>query len=147
MGPICLPDPAQDYDNVKALVTGWGTLQSGGKHPDILQEVNVTTMTNQQCRRQKYSHSSITDHMICSGDEGKDSCQGDSGGPLSVQAQDGRYSQIGIVSWGDGCAKPGYPGVYTRLTSLLDWAMPIFKSPGIFAAFLLRYDLTPQSCR
>ena len=121
MGPICLPDPAQDYDNVKALVTGWGRLKSGGQLPNILQEVNVTTMTNQQCRRKKYSHSEITDYMICAGDVGRDSCQGDSGGPLSVLGQDDRYSQIGIVSWGEGCAKPGYPGVYTRLTSLLDW--------------------------
>ena len=119
MGPICLPDPAQDYDNVKALVTGWGRLKSYGILPDILQEVNVTTMTNQQCRGKKYSHSEITDYMICAGDVGRDSCQGDSGGPLSVLGQDDRYSQIGIVSWGKGCAKPGYPGVYTRLTALL----------------------------
>ena len=80
----------------------------------------MTTMTNQQCRG-KYGHSRITDYMICAGDVGRDSCQGDSGGPLSVLGQDDRYSQIGIVSWGKGCAKPGYPGVYTRLTSLLDW--------------------------
>ena len=130
MGPICLPDPARDYDNVKALVTGWGRLKSGGQLPDILQEVNVTTMTNQQCRG-KYGKSRITDYMICAGDVGRDSCQGDSGGPLSVLGQDDRYSQIGIVSWGEGCAKPGYPGVYTRLTSLLDWVnQPQPTTPG-----------------
>ena len=121
MGPICLPDPAQDYDNVKALVTGWGRLSGKSvRKPDILQEAKVTTMTNQQCRG-KYGHSRITDYMICAGDVGRDSCQGDSGGPLSVLGQDDRYTQIGIVSWGEGCAKPGYPGVYTRLTSLLNW--------------------------
>jgi len=128
VGPICLPDPAQDYDNVKALLTGWGTLSYGGQHPDILQEVNVTTITNQQCRG-KYSR--ITEYMICAGDVGRDSCQGDSGGPLSVLGQDDRYTQIGIVSWGNGCAKPGYPGVNTRLTSLLDWVNQPSHGPGI----------------
>jgi len=123
VGPICLPDPAQDYDNVKALVTGWGRLRSGGQLPDILQEVNVTTMTNQKCRG-KYGHSRITDYMICAGNVGRDSCQGDSGGPLSVLGQDDRYSQIGIVSWGEGCAKPGYPGVYTRLTTFFAFWPP-----------------------
>ena len=120
MGPICLPDPAQDYDNVKALVTGWGDLQYGGQLPDILQEVKVTTMTNQRCRW-KYDHSSITDYMICAGDVGRDSCQGDSGGPLSVLGQDDRYSQIGIVSWGQGCARKGYPGVYTRYDRISEY--------------------------
>ena len=134
MGPICLPDPAQDYDNVKALVTGWGRLKSGGQLPDILQEVNVTTMTNQQCRG-KYGHSRITDYMICAGDVGRDSCQGDSGGPLSVLGQDDRYTQIGIVSWGEGCAEPGYPGVYTRLTSLLDWVNQPPPVPGTDLTF------------
>jgi len=129
VGPICLPDPAQDYDNVKALLTGWGTLSYGGQHPDILQEVNVTTITNQQCRG-KHGHSHITDYMICAGSVGRGSCNGDSGGPLSVLGQDGRYSQIGIVSWGRGCTKYGYPGVYTRLTSLLDWVNQPPPVPG-----------------
>ena len=121
MGPICLPDPAQDYDNVKALVTGWGDLQYGGQRPDFLQEVNVTTMTNQQCRQQKHNSRSITDSMICAeGEAGRDACAGFDGSPLSVEGQDGRYSQIGVVSWGVGCGQPGYPGVYTRLSSLLD---------------------------
>ena len=120
VGPICLPDPAQDYHNVKALVTGWGKLKYNGKVPDVLQEVTVTTMTNQQCRG-KHGHSRITDNMICARGVGRDSCQGDSGGPLAVQADGRHYSVIGVVSWGEGCAKPGYPGVYTRLTSLLDW--------------------------
>ena len=142
MGPICLPDPAQDYHNVKALVTGWGTLQQGGEHQDILQQGTVTTMTNQQCRR-RYN---ITDNMICARGVGRDSCQGDSGGPLAVQADGRHYSVIGVVSWAEGCAKPGYPTVYTRLTSLLDWLTPILIKPSqgldIFLIFSFSFSLS-----
>ena len=119
--PICLPDPAQDYDNVRALVTGWGRTSSQGLPSNILQEATVTTMTNSQCRSSSHRHDKITENMICAQAAGRDACKGDSGGPLAVLGQDGSYSQIGVVSWGKGCARPGYPGVYTRLTSLLGW--------------------------
>ena len=46
--------------------------------------------------------------------------QGDSGGPLMLN-QDGSWTQIGIVSFGNKCAEPGFPGVYTRITHFLDW--------------------------
>ena len=112
MGPICLPDPAQDYHNVKALAI----LQSAGQEQDI-PRVKVTTLTNQQCR-EVYGLSNITENMICAGRRFGDSCQGEVGSPLAVLGQDGRYSQIGVKSWSEDCAKPG---VYTRLSNLLDW--------------------------
>jgi len=60
--------------------------------------------------------------MICAGlsQGGKDSCQGDSGGPM-VTLENDKYSVIGVVSWGRGCALAGYPGVYARVTQVLDW--------------------------
>ena len=47
---------------------------------------------------------------------GKDACQGDSGGPLAV---DGKLA--GVVSWGNGCAKKGYPGAYTEVAAFREW--------------------------
>ena len=126
--PICLAEPGQDYDNVTALVTGWGRLESRGSRPDVLQEVEVETMTNRACARSHGDHK-ITNNMICAGSQGRDACWGDSGGPLAVMGQDGFYRQIGVVSWGNGCGTPGYPGVYTRVSSLLAWIQDRMELP------------------
>merc|ERR1719412_796010 len=60
---------------------------------------------------------------LCAAYWGMDSCQGDSGGPLVllVPNMDGSYTQIGIVSYGIGCASPGHPGIYTRVSTYKNW--------------------------
>lgn len=113
------------YVGTNGTATGWGTLKEDGKPSCILQEVEVPVLSNEVCSTQtNYTASMITDNMLCAGYLGvgeKDSCQGDSGGPLIAEREDKRYELIGVVSWGNGCARPYYPGVYTRVTRYLDW--------------------------
>jgi hypothetical protein len=58
--------------------------------------------------------------MSCAGSVGRDTCQGDSGGPLFTK-RNGSWVQVGITSWGEGCAEPGYPGISTRLPNFANW--------------------------
>jgi len=126
--PICLPDNVNElYTNAEAIVTGWGTTSSGGSLSSTLQEVMVKVTSNSDCDKDYGGSGMITSNMICAKRSGKDSCQGDSGGPLvSSNGGDGvtagqNYEQVGVVSWGYGCAHPSYPGVYARTTTQLDW--------------------------
>lgn len=97
-----------------ATITGWGTLTEGGSSPSQLQVVKVPIVSQTSCKS-AYGSSAITARMLCAGETsgGKDACQGDSGGPLVVN-----NVLTGIVSWGYGCARPNYPGVYSSVPAL-----------------------------
>jgi len=130
VGAACLPEPgfAPDSTGDTCVVSGWGTLNSGANSlPTNLQWVAVPTVTNAQCA-QAYG-STITSSMICAGlpEGGKDSCQGDSGGPF-VCRKDGKAVLTGVVSFGIGCALAEYPGVYARVTAVLDWVKANMES-------------------
>jgi secreted trypsin-like serine protease len=104
-----------------ATVLGWGDLRGNGSYPTTLHEVQVPMVADATCAADYHSGPSGTYDprtMICAGRQtlgGRDACQGDSGGPLVVA---GRL--VGLVSWGEGCAEPGHPGVYTRLSAMAD---------------------------
>tara|TARA_Y100001937_G_scaffold17044_1_gene23464 strand:- start:84 stop:1388 length:1305 start_codon:yes stop_codon:yes gene_type:complete len=120
-------DTSHDEEPVIATTMGWGATQSGGWGSSILLEVDVPI--DDSCGN--YSNSDITNHMVCAGYDGGgyDSCQGDSGGPLIMTNSDGEYELIGIVSWGYGCAEAGYPGVYSKIHSRLDWFFGYIGEP------------------
>merc|ERR550534_41399 len=124
--PACIPEPhnqARDYQSGdEVIVSGWGRLSSGGSSPKTLQMVKVPFISDNTCKRYNVYGSQIKASMVCAGvlRGGKDSCQGDSGGPL-VKMVDGKWTVLGVVSWGAGCAGYNKPGVYTRVAMFKDW--------------------------
>jgi hypothetical protein len=119
--PVCLPPTGKSFTGNKGIVIGWGATQAHGQVSSKLREVEVPIMSNIDCRRTGYGNR-ITDNMMCAGYSYgmKDSCQGDSGGPLHV-VNGTTHMLVGIVSWGEGCAQPNYPGVYTRVNRFVSW--------------------------
>ncbi len=105
------------YNSGTFAVAGWGSTSSGGGQQRYLRKANVPFVTDAICH-QGYPNL-IDSDMLCAGypQGGVDSCQGDSGGPLFRQDLYGNLIQVGIVSWGNGCALAGYPGVYTEVST------------------------------
>jgi trypsin len=104
-------------------IVGWGTTSEGGDTPDVLQEAQVPITTDAYCAG-AYSDFDATT-MVCAGfpQGGVDTCQGDSGGPLFGTTSLGALRLVGATSYGEGCARPGKPGVYARVadTELREW--------------------------
>jgi secreted trypsin-like serine protease len=115
-----------------AIVAGWGGREGfapgegpTSNFPNQLHRVELNLLTNEDCstqlRNQRVSRNGVTDAMICATSaEQRGSCQGDSGGPLVVNTGSG-VQQVGIVSFGFGCADPRFPGGYTRVARFIDW--------------------------
>ncbi|XP_066971123.1 serine proteinase stubble-like isoform X2 [Macrobrachium rosenbergii] len=120
--PVCLDSSSNTYEGDMVTVAGWGSMYEGGPQPSTLYNVKLRVWSNEECRV-KYGGAApggIVSSYLCAGQDGKDSCQGDSGGPL-VKQIGGVWTQVGIVSWGIGCGKGHYPGVYSRVSSFLPW--------------------------
>lgn len=109
-------------------VAGWGvTSESSQSVSKKLLKVDVPFVDQQTCSL-AYPDS-ITDNMLCAGfkDGGKDSCQGDSGGPLVMGSGSSRVL-VGVVSWGEGCARPNKYGVYSKVKNAVDWINSTMKA-------------------
>jgi trypsin len=96
-------------------IVGWGTTEEGGDLPDRLQEAEVPITTDAYCDAAYGGIDEAT--MVCAGfpEGGVDTCQGDSGGPMFGRTSAGVLRVVGATSWGEGCARPGKPGVYARV--------------------------------
>jgi Trypsin/Domain of unknown function (DUF4384) len=117
---------------------GRGELYAGSA---VLLETAIETVAQTTCKG-RYANAAIGTGQLCAGLEegGKDSCQGDSGGPLIMTDAQGCPWQVGLVSWGEGCAERHAYGVYTRLSHYADWiqkhtgplagAAPVLQASG-----------------
>jgi secreted trypsin-like serine protease len=112
--------PAKDTPDLYAagkpgLILGWGRVAADGQPSQFLLGATVPLVSDNDCGKAYTGYKAAA--MVCAGvpEGGVDTCQGDSGGPLVV---DGKLA--GITSWGEGCAAPGKPGVYTRVAVYRD---------------------------
>ncbi|XP_064553938.1 trypsin-1 [Drosophila montana] len=120
---VQLPKQNEDIpDGTPVTITGWGNTQNAEESTDVLRAVTVPKVNQTQCTLAYDNFGNITDRMLCAGlqEGGKDACQGDSGGPLAAHGK-----LWGVVSWGFGCAKPEYPGVYSRVAAVRDWIVSV----------------------
>ena len=107
-------------DGMTVTISGWGSICSGCDSSDQLLAVDVAVDEDCGSYPAPGGLSVVDDLMFCAGGNSQDSCQGDSGGP-AVVAVNGVTHLAGVVSWGEGCAEPDYPGVYTRVSNYVDW--------------------------
>jgi len=126
--PVCLPElyPRQKqlYNVGKAAtVSGFGLLKERGTSVSAsLQHVKLDIVKLDDCIEAYKDTSAIVDEQnFCAARARKDACTGDSGGPMVKQGSDKKFYLIGVVSFGKGCARKNYPGVYARVDKFIEW--------------------------
>ncbi|ALC42923.1 CG32277, partial [Drosophila busckii] len=104
------PPPSNTY----VRISGWGVTQEQNREPAAqVRTALVRVLSRTECQLAYAGQAQLSDSMLCAAVRGiRDSCSGDSGGPLVYRGQ-----VCGIVSWGFGCARAAYPGVYTSVAS------------------------------
>lgn len=100
----------------KLLIGGWGATEEGGSVVKRLQSTHVKLYRKSVCKRDYRGEAKILPTMICAEGKHRDSCTGDSGGGLYYND-----TILGIVSFGYGCARADYPGVYTSVPKVYSW--------------------------
>jgi secreted trypsin-like serine protease len=112
-------------EGASGIVIGWGQVSEYGNFATTMQQVSVPIVSNLRCQlsfQKDPNDVQISSNVICAGEPegGKDACYGDSGGPIIIHYLN-RWILAGIVSWGHGCARPDYYGVYTRVSKYVDF--------------------------
>lgn len=130
VSPVCLAEAGASLAAGSITwITGWGSTQEGGSTTNVLEQTSVPIVDHQKCADEYKGEQTVDDTMICAAYDqgGKDTCQGDSGGPM-VFNLNGKWTQYGITSWGQGCAEPGYAGVYGSVAALRDFIDSTIKA-------------------
>jgi secreted trypsin-like serine protease len=121
-GQATLPIATNASNNTGTFtVAGWGAAREGGAQQRFLLKASVPFVDDSTCAAQGGSYPDlIPSAEICAGNlanGGVDTCQGDSGGPMFIRDANNAWIQVGITSWGDGCARAHAPGVYTEVST------------------------------
>jgi len=126
--PACMPDNYHGRNlttllsNPSPTITGWGATFVGGGTVSRLREAQVPVVGADEClARYRPVGVRLSERQLCAGRGGTDTCQGDSGGGMVANNLDGRWTLVGVTSFGVDCARPDFPGVYTRVDQYLDW--------------------------
>jgi secreted trypsin-like serine protease len=95
------------------------TSESSSRQQNKLRYATVSLVADKDCAKayRKVGVKLVEDEALCAARRGVDTCQGDSGGPMIRETVDHRFVQVGIVSFGLGCARNNYPGVYTQIST------------------------------
>lgn len=120
--PINLPTiktaSTTEFNSGTFTVAGWGAAREGGAQQRYMLKAHVPFISDATCSS-AYG-TLVPGEEICAGymsTGGVDTCQGDSGGPMFRRDNANEWVQVGIVSWGNGCARPNNPGVYTEVST------------------------------
>uniref|UniRef100_A0A131YNG3 Secreted serine protease n=1 Tax=Rhipicephalus appendiculatus TaxID=34631 RepID=A0A131YNG3_RHIAP len=140
--PICIPTVPANIVGTDNIVAGWGYLKEGGPSTNYLQYTTVRVLPNNMCSA-TYATKYDSRVMYCAYRIGTDSCQGDSGGPAMTRDVRGRYLQVGIVSFGRGCARKNIPGVYARVDVFTPWIKHVVSTS--VKAYTSEVPLQPPS--
>ncbi|XP_063149020.1 transmembrane protease serine 12-like [Candoia aspera] len=122
--PICLPNSTLVLtSDMICYISGWGMKKEKGKSSYTLQEAQLKIFSLQTCNQHNWYAGTVPSTAFCAGSEtgDVDTCQGDSGGPLGCYLPDSKYYLIGITSYGVGCGRPRFPGIYTSLPKYRHW--------------------------
>ncbi len=107
------------YNSGTFTIAGWGATSEGGGQQRYLRKASVPFVSDTTCSASGSYPNLVKSDSICAGysQGGTDTCQGDSGGPMFRRDAGNAWIQVGIVSWGDGCARPNKYGIYTEVST------------------------------
>lgn len=136
--PVILATPKFDSNGfqnpgIMATVYGWGMLgENLPNRSKILNKVNVPIVSREVANAPNAYDGGVDETMLPAGfPQGmKDSCQGDSGGPMVIIGANGVPTQVGVVSWGSGCARPNKYGIYAKVSHAFEWIRTTIGAPA-----------------